>query len=232
VALVSWQRSSLKPERAEAILHAILFSLGRDKTPDIPPTQEAPPDGADMATTLFKTSFTVSVLALYPVILVRGYLFRQHKCGARRNRQLKLFSKSIMITLLIALGLLVCGLGQQAWYIKSSVAYALAPLAVPGVGMYLWMAITAHQAMVKKDENVESSPLERDSKRYVEVLHRFGYRPLSERSPGDAAGASPQPTETHNNSNMMDEREAARYVNKLVKSHNKILNTCIFMVRP
>ena len=131
----------MKPEpdgRTEALLHAILLALNPDEIPAIPPPQEAPPDGVDVAIILFKTSFSVSVFAA--VFALEGDYLR-HKSGAPTSRRFNLFFKCITLMVLIALALLFCGLGQRIWYIDSSVAYTLAPLAVPGVGMYLWMAI-------------------------------------------------------------------------------------------
>ena len=74
--------------------------------------------------------------------------------------------------------------------------------------------------MDKKHEKAESLPLLRhDSERYVEVLHRLGRWPLSERSFRDTDGASSQSTETDNDSYMAGEKEAAQYVKESVKSY-------------
>ena len=142
-ALVISQFRFLRHEpggQTEAFLHAIFSALNPGENPVIPPAQEALPDGVDVAMILFGTGSIVSMFATSFVILGRGYLDRQCKYNAHMNRQFRLLLKCLTVMLLIALTLLVCGLGQQMWCTNSSVAYALAPLAVPGVGMSLWMA--------------------------------------------------------------------------------------------
>jgi len=122
--------------RAQALLHSILLTL------NLGDAKEAPLDGVEVTIVLFGISSIISTFAAGFAMMWSVYLNRQHKRGALMNQQFYFFFKCPMVMLLIALAFLICGLVQQMWYINSSVAYTLAPLAVPGVGMYLWMAVT------------------------------------------------------------------------------------------
>jgi len=90
---------------------------------------------------LFGISSVSSTFAASFAMLGNIYLNRQRERGALMNRQFYFF-KCPTVMLLISLAFLICGLVQQMWYINSSVTCTLAPLAVPGVGMHLWMAVT------------------------------------------------------------------------------------------
>jgi len=69
----------------------------------------------------------------------RGPLNRPRISDARLNQLFDVYFGNLVAMLLISLTLLVCGLWQQMWYINPSVAYAIAPLTVPGIWWCLWM---------------------------------------------------------------------------------------------
>ena len=161
--------------RTEALrlLEAILTNLNPARAPVAPPVQEAP-NQIDPAFALFYIGSFLCLLAAFLALsakrclssylqpkggpLIERCMNRQRKFNVLKKWRFDLFLKSPMVTTLIALPLLICGLCQRTCHLDSSVLYILVLLAVPGV-VFGSIVIASPSEFATRPHKLPSTPL-------------------------------------------------------------------------